>query len=421
MIPLQLRGWMRGLLTLLAFSVSSCAKLKFDNPYDPQNRPPGPQAFSPADGAIITDNPPQLSWASCGVDSAYYHLQISTDSLFSSMVFEDNTLHGISVGLSSALPYGQLNWRVRAAKAKDAWGSWSSVHSFFCKYGPVFHSPEMGFDVCIEANRLYTAYNGFRIWDMTDPARPQVLGSYPEQGECRIAASAGYTYLAWSSTTKPFQVIDVSNPFLPILAGSKNLSAFIYAISVVGNVGYVWGLEPAPVPYTLYVLDLSDKHNPGIQGRWSGEGFISSDSRIDLQVKGVICYTSTEDTLYVIDCQDPTSPRLVRALSNSGGFLALEGERLYTLSRYGLGIYDLTDPLFPNLISHSDLNWEAFDVRQSIVYSLDNYTLLRMADYSNPSSPTSLGSVRCSGYRIAVSGDYAYLVGSSGLTVVRVR
>jgi len=411
---------MRGLLMLLTLSVSSCAKLKFDNPYDPKNRPPGPQASSPADGAIITDNPPQFSWADCGVDTAYYHLQISTDSLFSTTIFDDNNLHGTAIGLSFALPYGKLYWRVRAAKAKDAWGVWSSIHRFFCKYGPVFHSSETALDVCIEGNRLFTAYNGFRIWDLSDPAQPKQLGSYPEQGECRIAVSTGYAYLAWPSTDKSFQIIDVSNPANPALVGSMSLSAYIYGISVVGDVGYLWGLEPVPMPYTLYVLDLSDKRNPRVQGRWSGDAMISTNPRIGLQVKGTVCYVSTEDTLFVLDCQDPTSPRLVCSRP-SGGLLVLEGERLYALSGFDLNIYDITDPFAPNLIGHSHVNWEALDAEQGTVYSLAYYTLLWMVDYSKPSSPTSLGFVRCPGYRVAVKGDYAYLVGSSGLTVARVR
>jgi hypothetical protein len=132
--------WHNIILSISLISLTflfSCTKLKFDNPYDPKNRPPGPQAFSPADGGIITDNPPQFSWADCGVDTAYYHLQISTDSLFSTTIFDDNDLHGTAIGFSFALPYGQLYWRVRAAKAKEAWGPWSIRYSFFIQSHPI--------------------------------------------------------------------------------------------------------------------------------------------------------------------------------------------------------------------------------------------------------------------------------------------
>jgi hypothetical protein len=218
----------------------ACTKLKFDNPYDPKNRPSGPQAFSPSEGVTITDNPPQFSWAPCGVDTAYYHLQISPDSLFSSTVFEDDHLHGTTLGLSFALPYGQLNWRVRAAKAKDAWGPWSPVHSFFCKYGPVFHSPEMGFDVCIEGNRLFTAYNGFRIWDLSNPSQPHLLDSYFQQGKCQIAVSQSYAYLNYPYPVEKFQVVEVSNSSSPTLVGSTDFSPEACALVVQGNLAYVW-------------------------------------------------------------------------------------------------------------------------------------------------------------------------------------
>lgn len=421
MIPLQLRGGMRGLLMLLTLSVSSCAKLKFDNPYDPQNRPLGPQAFSPSEGATITDNPPQFSWASCGVDSAYYHLQISTDSLFSSIVFEDDHLQGTTLGISYALPYGQLNWRVRAAKAKEAWGPWSLTHHFFVKYGPVFYSPLIGFDLCLKSNRLYTAYEGFQTWDVSNPVQPQPLGSYHEESSCRIAVNDGYAYLIWLSTSKPLQVIDVSNPTNPILVGSAALYNDAYALSIEGDVGYVWGLEDSPEPYNLQVLDLSDKRNPRVEGHWQGGGTLSSEHRIGLQVKGTVCYASAVDSLFILDCQDPTSPRLVRSLPNTGGLLAIDGERLYALSWYGLDIYDLRDPFSPNRLAHHNWTSAEFAVQGGVLYQIGLYDWVTIWDLNVPLVPKLLGTVSTYGYRVAVQGDYVYLVGSSGFTVVRVR
>jgi hypothetical protein len=141
----------------------------------------------------------------------------------------------------------------------------------------------------------------------------------------------------------------------------------------------------------------------------------------DLVVNGNICYTSLTDSLYIFDCQDPSNPQRVRALPGTGGYLALEGNRLYALSFLGLDIYNITDPINLTHLGRTTLGEGVFSVQDGVVYKLDEHGWLSIWDYKNSQNPNRLGSVISGGYHLAVSGDYAYLVDSSGLTVVRVR
>ena len=90
--------------------------------------PNAPTLLAPQNGAKDVDLSPTLSWnISSGAQS--YRLQLSTDSLFNTMVNDDSTLTGQSLkvsGLSNSTPY---YWRVRAWNTFGT-SSYSSFWSF---------------------------------------------------------------------------------------------------------------------------------------------------------------------------------------------------------------------------------------------------------------------------------------------------
>jgi hypothetical protein len=89
-----------------------------------------PTLLSPASGSVGQQPPVQLRWNTT-VSAATYRLQLSTDSLFATIVFNDSTLTDTtgSMGISVLQPLTKYYWRVNA-KNVGGTSSWSSVWNF---------------------------------------------------------------------------------------------------------------------------------------------------------------------------------------------------------------------------------------------------------------------------------------------------
>ncbi|MBI1805344.1 MAG: T9SS type A sorting domain-containing protein [Ignavibacteria bacterium] len=94
-----------------------------------QLSPPAvPMLLAPPDMSIIELSPALFRWtASTGAD--FYRLQVSTDSLFSTIIAEDSTLTDTSLLVSPLINNTTYYWRVRARNAADN-SAWSAVQRF---------------------------------------------------------------------------------------------------------------------------------------------------------------------------------------------------------------------------------------------------------------------------------------------------
>ncbi len=107
--------------------------------------PSPPDLILPANGSVNVVINPLLKWTQVN-GSTNYHLQISTDSNFSSLVLNDSTIqtNQKTVQLQSQTKY---YWRVRA-KNNAGWSLFSQIWSFTTKSNPplppVLNSPPKG-------------------------------------------------------------------------------------------------------------------------------------------------------------------------------------------------------------------------------------------------------------------------------------
>lgn len=101
------------------------------------NSPTTPSLVSPASNALVTDLKPKLDWSNSslpvGAEFSYYHLQVSSDSQFSTLALNE-TIYGQSnseffpsENLSSNMKY---YWRVMAFNTDGQFSAWSTVGSF---------------------------------------------------------------------------------------------------------------------------------------------------------------------------------------------------------------------------------------------------------------------------------------------------
>jgi hypothetical protein len=404
-----------------------CSGKRFDNPFDPKNRPPGPAAISPAEGAEIADNPPDsIAWAPVG-DSAFYHLQVDDDSVFSSPLANDSLLRAPSKRLSEALPYGWAYWRVRAAQVKGAWGNWSGRHCFFCKFGVVYRDADFpNGELAMDQGRLCVSHSmGFDFYSLQDPVYPLRLGGGQEVYWSRREFQRGYVYsLIAECWPYELRIYDARNPQAPVQVGVYPCSTNA-ALKVEGSHAYLLGrfYRDTMLISEIRILDVYDPAQIRRLGQWDTLTSLSFNSAT--VVGGVLYSTAYQLGLMAFDCRNPQAPYLASTIAGLSGFVLLSsGNRLYVCTGGGIVVLDISDPLHPARMATLPTYANHIQVEDTRLVSLGGYRVT-IQDVANPNAPSPIGSVlffSSSHYQyLTLFGDYAYMSGESGLAVVRVR
>jgi hypothetical protein len=133
----------------------------------------------------------------------------------------------------------------------------------------------------------------------------------------------------------------------------------------------------------------------------------------------------TAGRLRVVDVSRPTLPSEVgsTAISKQTGKLAVDRGFVYLSDHSGgLQIVDVRNPTTPVAFKFYKVSGEVFDlaVAHKRVYLANGREGLRIIDVANPAAPAEVGFFATDARAVAVSGRYAYVVGSGGLQVVDV-
>ena len=179
-------------------------------------------------------------------------------------------------------------------------------------------------DLIGDGDRLYVASGdtgGLRIFDLTNPAAPQLEGAYVAPGEWiwQIAVADGFAYSGYIHD-QTIRVIDVSDPAAPVVAGSHLLPGGLYPgatdIAARGDVVFV-------------VTQLN------------GVRILQNDGGGDL------------DEIADIE----VFPAVATGV-------AVDGERLYISAGVfsGLLVYDVSDPANPQFVEQHNTTGEALGV-----------------------------------------------------------
>ena len=127
-------------LSFLALAYSC----KFSDPMIPEVILPAPTLLSPANNTIDISTSPTLTW-NATTDLASYTLQVSTDSLFSSFIYNQNGLTTTSQQISGLNNLTTYYWRVSATNnnVTSAWSTpiWSFTTTGSAPSDPVLSLP----------------------------------------------------------------------------------------------------------------------------------------------------------------------------------------------------------------------------------------------------------------------------------------
>jgi hypothetical protein len=242
-------------------------------------------------------------------------------------------------------------------------------------------------------------------------------------GKCSVAGygsavtlSGHYAFLA--SGEKGLQVIDVSDPTSPQLAGGYDTPGNAHDALVSGNHAFVAdGWEG------LKVIDISDPTSPQLAG-----GYDRLLPALGIAVDGDNAYVASEDTgLQVINISDPTSPQLVGSYDTPGKAcgVVVSGNHAFVADRVGgLQVIDISDSTSPQEVGRVETASlaKAVTMAGDHVYIAEAGLGLEVVDVSAPASPQIVWGVNNQmGHfapSIAVDGDYAYFAAEGMLQVI---
>jgi len=251
---------------------------------------------------------------------------------------------------------------------------------------------------------------GLHVIDVSDPARPRLLGTSVVPTHAFDALMDGGIVFV-SDSYGGMRVFDISDPAVPTLIGYRPLGGSLGEIVRVGELLYVTGEQLG-----LYIVDAGDPTDPVLVGYCDLPG-----AHIGLEVIGDLAFVAAgPNRLWIVDVSDPTNPepidQFLPSLQGHAYDVALAGTQAYVaISEGGLCVLDVSSPAAPielgacAFIGYHRRVTAASDL--ALVSSF--YYGLRGVDASDPEDPAlawfycSTGMAR-GAYR---SGHYAFVPG----------
>ena len=182
------------------------------------------------------------------------------------------------------------------------------------------------------------------IYNISNPAAPTLVGSLhdsnrgPYEGNFGMDISGEYAYVAHSSLGNPstnLQIIDISNPATPSLAGTFATVNVPLDVAVSGSYAYIAEKNTTD---GLEIVDVSNPAAPVAVG-----SFDTANPASAVRVVGNYAYIAeqgTTDAFEVVDISTPSAPVRVGSFSLANGVafpsdgLVISGDAAY-LAEYG--------------------------------------------------------------------------------------
>ncbi len=279
-----------------------------------------------------------------------------------------------------------------------------------------YYNGDWARDVSVSGNYAYVAsYNGLTIADISDPSSPVYAGKYDIEGADEIDVQGNYAYVAsGGSDSVVVSIVDVTDPAVPALTGSAGLFADNgIGIDVEGNHAFVGVGFPG-----LYILDINDPSSPQYIGDYGPENYTQN-----IVVSGNYAYVLHDFELSILDISDTSSPVLVSSYPTAVSDVAISGNHAY-LAADDVLILDVSDPSDPKLTGSYDTagaSYIAISGNYAYVVGGNGLTIL---DISDPFSPQFAGTYNSSTISgpVTVSGDHVYIANKErGLTILYVE
>lgn len=272
-----------------------------------------------------------------------------------------------------------------------------------------------GQDLALLGSTLFQATYavGLSLFDVSDPANPRfVTNLFNVSGSSAVAVSGNYV-LANAGIT--FQVIDASNPVIPIVVGQTQIDGEINSIKVKENIAFVTaGISG------LHLIDFQNKVNPQRIG-----GFSTSQLLGPVLVFGDLLFVGAQTGFYSFDASDPLNLRelsFTKLRIPVRDWLVEQG-KLYVMSGSDLAAYDISDP---SKITREHLipfahEMQALTIQNGTAFvgGFEQMEIISLTSIANPQSITNISRTGMAGADIAIRGNFAYVTDENdGLHII---
>ncbi len=243
------------------------------------------------------------------------------------------------------------------------------------------------------------------VYDVSDPTDPRLMSSVPSNGYTWYVEIRGT--LAYVGQGGDLKVFDLSDPADPIeVHVEPGVGGSELRISASGTFACTRSSAGR-----LRIFDLADPSHPA----YVSNVFISSNYGVALS--GQYAYVSYRSgmtsNIRILDLTDLSAPVVVEnARVQRRGTLDIEGELLALRADGYLQLYDLSDPLDPELLGSIDHMHQSGSVTLSgsVAYITSPGAGVRAIDISDPTNPVEVGTTSAFELagRVAVDGAVAY-------------
>jgi len=291
-------------------------------------------------------------------------------------------------------------------------------------------------------NYLYTGGQGLSIFDITDQANPNLVGTINNDWVTGLYVDGDYAYINysnWDSKTNMsksgFKVIDVTNKENPTEVADLNMDGNIYNIATLNNYIFIsYGIYGQQESETgIKIVDMTDKTNPSFikniaVRRYGGGPFC---------IAGKSGYFLDSGNLKIIDLKDPANANVDEnyPLSLSANEIVVNGNYFYFVMANTLQIIDLSDSNLEIIggvfgrgytqgiaieedyacLSYkvSDSNDENWIIKESGLQIID------LSDKTQPSIVTKI-DIPGEAAEVFIKDNYAYVAaGQNGVQIVK--
>ena len=267
-------------------------------------------------------------------------------------------------------------------------------------------------DFWVNDTFLYFIKNDtFKVLSVADPASPRLIGCYRDSGYFLAATP---TTAVLGDPDAGLYFVDITNPASPRRVGSFPAEIPRSAAARGSLCCATFESRVEPYPIRFITIDLTDPASPRQLGQLNNAG------GYDLYLDSSLAFASgrgvSDEPFHIISIQDSTSPSLVGQYATTtrysyGVWASLRADRAFVADEWdGLAVVNVASLSNPQLDTFVLVAASAEDVfvDGNICYVADGQAGLKILDVSDPTNPRQIGEV-----------DTAYEVSTSYSVVAR--